>query len=145
VTDEGVLRSYDGQAEQNQVVLRISSDSALMLLGAVYEEIGVDITTRDPQTHTIGNRNFSKYYRLGDSPLSTYVGCGDTEYGPAANKRRVTMSLVSTVTPESGGSVVRTHLEARAEQPEHGNWSACLTTGALERRINKGVELRTIH
>ena len=28
-----------------------------------------------------------EYYRLGDSPLSVYLGCGDTEYGPAANKR----------------------------------------------------------
>jgi hypothetical protein len=145
VTDQGTLRSHDEPTEGQGVVLKITPDSALMLLAAVYNELGVEITTRDPTTYQIGNRNFSKYYRLGDAPLATYLGCGDTESGPAANKRRVAMSLMSTVTQESGGSVIRTHLEGRAEQPEFSNWSSCLTTGALELRINKLVELKAVH
>jgi hypothetical protein len=140
VTDYGVIRAYDEPSEE-QLVLEISADSAITLLAAAYEEIGVDVTMRDMRAHEIGNRNFSKYYRLGETPLSTYLGCGDTMSGPAADKRRVAMSLTSTVTQESGGAVIRTSLKARAEAPEFSTWASCLTTGVLERRINKLVEM----
>lgn len=144
VTDEGVIRAHDGKTNDSEIVLKISPDSALMLLAAAYEDVGVEITMRDPKSHEIGNRNFAKYYRLGDSPISTYLGCGDTESGPAANKRRVSMSLISTVSQELGGVVIRTHLQGRAEQPEFSTWSSCLTTGALERRVNGLVEAKMV-
>jgi hypothetical protein len=145
VTDQGTIRAYDEPFGEHQIVLEISPDSALTLLAAAYGEIGVEITMRNQRTHEIGNRNFSKYYRLGDRPLSAYLGCGDAENGPAANKRRVAMSLTSTVTPETGGSVIRTQLQGRAEQPEFSTWQSCLTTGVLEDRINKLVEERSVH
>jgi hypothetical protein len=144
VTDQGVIRAYDEPNEQ-PLVLEISADSAFTLLAAAYEEIGVDVTMRDMRTHEIGNRNFSKYYRLGETPLSTYLGCGDTMSGPAADRRRVAMSLTSTVTEESGGAVIRSVLKARAEEPEFSTWASCLTTGVLERRINELVELKNAH
>jgi hypothetical protein len=47
------------------------------------------------------------------------------------------MSLVTTILPDGTGSSVKTALEARGEDPSSSQGvSSCLTTGALEEKVN---------
>jgi hypothetical protein len=85
----------------------------------------------------VGNKNFTKMYRLAGKPLSDYVGCGVITTGQAADSYRVTMSLVSRVTPAAGGSRVDTQLTAYAEDIGSSKGTlACLTLGTLEARLH---------
>jgi hypothetical protein len=76
-------------------------------------------------------------YRLGGKPLSDYVGCGTITTGQAADNYRVTMSLVSHVTPAASNSRVETQLTAYAEDIGSSKGTlSCLTLGTLEARLH---------
>jgi hypothetical protein len=111
------------------------------MLGALnlaYGDLGIEIKLWNPQTGEVGNKNFSKMYRLAGKPLSEYVGCGTITTGQAADSYRVTMSVVSHVTPNGSGSRVETQLTAYAEDIGSGKGTlACLTLGTLEERIHQ--------
>jgi hypothetical protein len=110
---------------------------------AVYDELGVTLTTNDPSTGRLGNASFFKTRKLGTEPISTYLNCGDSfAGGVAADNYRVYMSLVSAVRPDgTGGSEIETAFSAQAQNMEgtQGDRVACGTTGRLEERIRQGV------
>jgi hypothetical protein len=136
-TDAGVVRSYDGPTF-GAITVKAPPDTLLAALYAAYTDLGIEVRLWNPQTRQVGNKNFSKMYRLGGAPLSTYVGCGLTTTGPAADSYRVTMSLVSHVTPNGSGSRVETQLTAYAQDIGSSKGSlSCLTRGTLEERIHE--------
>jgi len=138
-SDQGVFRDYD-QGSHNLVHIAASPDSVFSLLHAVYGELGVEVKLLNRETGEIGNRAFTKYYRLGGVELHKYVGCGTTMTGPGADSYRVQMSLVSYVARDGTGSTVQTQLSARADDPGSSKgWLSCLSTGALEERVNRTV------
>ena len=134
-TDAGnVIRSYDPTTSIAQV-----SASPSVLFAAVtdaYQELGIEVKLSDPNTGEVGNKRFSAMYRLAGAPVSTYLGCGLTTTGPAADSYRVTISLVSQITPSGSGSQLGTELTATADDlaSSKGHIS-CMTTGALEQKI----------
>jgi hypothetical protein len=136
-SDVGVIRSFDGPT-LTAATSKAAPDSLLAALTTTYTDLGIDVKTWDPETRQVGNKNFSKMYRLGGAALSNYVGCGLTTTGPVADSYRVTMSLVSRVTPSGAGSRVETQLNAYAEDlgSSKGKLS-CLTLGTLEERIHE--------
>jgi hypothetical protein len=107
-------------------------------LSLAYGDLGIEVKLWNPQTAEVGNKNFSKMYRLAGKPLSEYAGCGTITTGQAADSYRVTMSVVSHVTPNGSGSRVETQLTAYAEDigSSKGRLS-CLTWGTLEQRIHE--------
>lgn len=108
----------------------------LSALSTAYGDLGIEVKLWNPQTGEVGNRNFAKMYRMAGSPLSDYVGCGLTTTGQAADNYRVTMSLVSVVTPNGSGSTVETRLTAYAEDISSSKGTlSCLTRGTLEQKL----------
>jgi hypothetical protein len=111
--------------------------AALAALNSAYADLGIEVKLWNPQTGEVGNRNFTKMYRLGRKPLSDYVGCGTITTGQAADNYRVTMSLVSHVTPAASSSRVVTQLTAYAEDIGSSKGTlSCLTRGTLEARLH---------
>jgi hypothetical protein len=107
-------------------------------LTEAYGDLGIEVKLSNPQTGEVGNRNFQKMFRLGGSPMSDWVGCGVTTTGQAADNYRVTMSLVSRVTPSGTGSSVRTELTAYAEDISSSKGTlSCATLGTLEARVQE--------
>jgi hypothetical protein len=134
-TEAGVMRSHENLAADS--VINASPAAALAALDAAYAELGIEVKFRDHSTGQLGNRRFSRLRNLGGVRLSKYVGCGFAETGPVADTYRVTISLVSQVTPVDSGSRVDTHLTAYAEDMGSSKGTlSCTTLGALEQRIH---------
>ena len=111
-------------------------------LAAVYKDLDVPTVTNDPASGRIGNADFWKSRKLGGEAISTFLDCGSSITGAAADNYRVYISLLSAVRPDgSGGSELETAFTATARNMEGttADRVACGTTGRLEERIQKGV------
>ena len=109
---------------------------------AVYEELGIPLSTIDPVGRQLGNPEFWKTHRLGKAAISTYLSCGNSITGVIADDYRVYMSVVSVVRSNGhGGSELETAFTAYALNMEGtaAERVACGTTGRLEDRIQKSV------
>jgi hypothetical protein len=110
-------------------------------LGAVYSALDIPIATNDPASGRVGNTDFWKSRKLGGQAISTYLNCGESITGAAADNYRVYISLLSEVRPDGSGSVLETAFTATARNMEGttADRVACGTTGRLEERIYKDV------
>jgi len=134
-TDAGILRSHENPAPDS--VIDATPAAAFAALEGAYQDLGIDIKLFDPATLQIGNRRFSKMYQLAGVRLSNYLGCGFSPTGPAADSYRVTMSIVSQVTPTGTGSRLDTQVTAYAEDLGSSKGAmSCMTLGTLEQRIH---------
>lgn len=136
---EGAVRDRQNAVTQDVIY---PSPPALLLpvVRSVYEDLGIDVKLFDPRTGEVGNRNFSKSYRLAGVPLSKYVGCGSNAAGSAADNYRIKMNIVSRITSAGEGSRMETLLSATADDVGSSKGQlACETLGALETRINEAV------
>jgi len=141
-TETRVIKASEG-TPSNSVAVTASRDEALAALREVYSDLGIDVKLYDPGSGQIGNRNFSKTGRLGSERISTFLGCGMMISGEAADNYRVTMSVVSQVTPSDTGVNLETWLTAAAR--DLGTSSAdvsCASKGTLEAKINRLVQER---
>jgi hypothetical protein len=130
-----VLRSHDTD-QQGPVPVAVPPDKMLAALKSAYADVGIEVKLWDPPNGQVGNKNFTKMYRLAGASLSTYVGCGLTTNGEAADSYRVTLSVVSQVSPDAGGSTVLTTLSAFAEDLASSKGTiSCETRGILEQKI----------
>ncbi len=123
---ELVVRSVDASPEE-----------VWAALPAVYAELEIPLTVRDPATRTLGNGGF-RPRRIAGKRRSTFVDCG---YGitatPYADQYQVTMSVVTRVrVGEDGATVVETELTGTAKPRDvSGGVLTCNTKGVLERTI----------
>jgi hypothetical protein len=132
----GSLRTYDGP-RSDQPIIEAPPAAVLAALDSAYADLGIEVKLWNPQTGEVGNKNFKKMYRLGGKPLSDYLGCGTITTGQVADNYRVTMSLVSHVTPAGTVSRVETQLTAYAEDIGSSKGTlSCLTLGTLEARLH---------
>lgn len=111
-------------------------------LATVYKDLDVPVTISDPATGRIGNGDFWKAHRFAGQPISSYLDCGSSITGSAADDYRVYMSLVSAVRADGAD---RSELEiafmatARNMEGTTADRVACGTTGRLEEQIQKAV------
>ena len=143
VDNQGVLRTT--VAPNEKVTIPVAPSRAFAALRAVYEELGVPLGVADAATGRVGNNDFWKTRKLGNESLSTYLNCGDSFSGPAADNYRVYISLISVVRPDgAGASQLETAFSANAQNMEGtaGTRIACGTSGRLEDRIKKSVLLK---
>jgi hypothetical protein len=132
-------------APNPKVSLPVTQARAFEAVKAVYADLGVPTGVNDPTTGRIGNTNFWKLRKLGNEALSTYLSCGDSFTGPAADNYRVYISLISAVRPNgTAASELETSFTAQAQNMEGtaGDRVACGTTGRLEERIRRAVLLK---
>jgi hypothetical protein len=142
-SDEGAIIRDNDVIVTPAIEIPAPPDSVFAVLPAIYSQFGVEVKVSDRNIGEIGNKGFTKSYRLGKAALHEYVGCGSTMTGPAADSYRVQMSLVSHVKPKGLGSTVETVLTARADDPGSSKgWISCLSTGVLEDRISKALSTR---
>ena len=135
-TDAGTVRAHDANAADSTI--EATPDVVFSALAAAYQDLGIEVKFVNSSTREIGNKRFSKMNDLAGVRLSKYVGCGSAETGPVADNYRVTMSIVSQVTPSGTGSRVSTQLTAYAQDLGSSKGTlSCLTLGALEQRINQ--------
>jgi hypothetical protein len=141
-TDVGTLRSHE-VGSSGTTVIGAPRDAVLSALKAVYTDLGIEVKVWDPPRGQVGNRNFSKMYRLAGRPMSDYMGCGLTPLGPAANSYRITISLVSYVTQVVDSSRIETQLTASADDIASSKGQiSCQTLGTLEAKVNDLVAQR---
>src|SRR5688572_20780929 len=72
-----------------KVALPVAPSRAFEALKAAYAELGIPQVVSDPATGQVGNNNFFKSRQLADQPMSTYLDCGDSLTGPAADIYRI--------------------------------------------------------
>jgi hypothetical protein len=106
-------------------------------LPAVYETLGLPITDRNVQAHSIGTTSYKVRRRLGDAPLSRYLDCGDTQGSPSANSYDVVLTVTTRLTPAASDSTaVSTNVTAMARPVfVSGDYVNCGSTRALEKRF----------
>jgi len=143
VDNQGVLRTT--VAPNAKTAIPVAPARAFEALKAVYEELAIPLGTNDAAAGRIGNADFWKTRKLGNEPISTYLHCGESFTGPAADNYRVYMSLVSVVRSDGkGASELETAFAATARNMEgtSGTGIACGSNGRLEDRIRKSLLLK---
>jgi hypothetical protein len=126
-------------SELSKGVFHLSAppEDVWLALPTVFEELGVEITLRDPRTRTLGNNGF-RMRRIGGARNSTFLDCGyGTTAVPHADAYEVTASLVTSLHPgEQGGTVMETLFAASARPREvSGGNIVCSSKGTLEERM----------
>jgi hypothetical protein len=122
--------------------LPFSTEQVWRTMPAVFEALGVPLTTIDPKKHAIGNEGFKIRQRLGTVPLSKYIECGTTQIGPNADSYEVYITLMTEVQQgPPGAATISTTFEAAARPLNFAQeYSRCSSKGVLEPKI---VEIAT--
>ena len=137
-TENQIIRGSEDAAMS--VMVKAPPAKVFTALTLVYGDLGIDVKLSDPTNGQVGNRNFVKTHRLAGEPISSYVDCGMMVTGLVADSYRVTMSLVSQVTPRDGGSNVETWLTAAARDIATSTGDiSCVSKGVLETKVNQLV------
>lgn len=115
------------------------------LLPAVYDELGVPITSVNPAATTLGALQVRARGDFAGERISRWFDCGTSITGDIADQRQINVTVLTQVESleSAGGSGVSTHVRAYATQAgRSGNRTDCQSRGRLERRINNALGLR---
>jgi hypothetical protein len=117
------------------------------VLPQIYLDLGINPEVNDPAALTFGTRRFTQS-RLGDVPTANYLRCAFQGSGVAtASSYRIRLTVVSYLSDAPGGQT-RMMTEVSGQASSVANSSApvnCVSTGALEDRIQKDVAERLRH
>ena len=128
------ITSHDTDAERST----LAADAAKVwgVLGGIYEQLGIPVTTTDAYTMTIGNGGYEAR-RIDGMRMNTYLDCGTNFGGPLANVYEVTLAL-STVLTEAGENrtEIATAVVASAKPRTNAGYPVqCTTREKLEELI----------
>ena len=107
-------------------------------LASVYNDLKIPAEIRDSSKLMIGNAKFFRRSDLGGKSLAAYLECGQDINGIYAEIYRISMSMVTFLTPAEGDEIsLRTIVFATAVDIPRPppNTAECGSTGELERRI----------
>lgn len=113
-------------------------DSAWRTLRRLVEEAGIRVTVEEPANGLLGARRFRAVRRLGRSPISTFLSCGENMTGPNADTYHVFLTFLATVRPAVGGGTafqLEFHGDAVDVPGGRPERLPCSTTGRLEQRL----------
>ncbi|MEP6494405.1 MAG: hypothetical protein ABJF01_17100 [bacterium] len=138
----GMTLTPNGGASVTNVAF--SSEQVWRIMPAVFESLGISLTTVDPQKHVIGNEGFKVRKQLGTVTLSKYIECGTTQIGPNADSYEVYMTILTSVQPgPSGGTAVGTTVEAAARPLTVAQeYSRCSSKSLLESKIIDAINAK---
>jgi hypothetical protein len=140
VSGDGTLGTLHSYQDPGVSVAKYKSPRNVVVpaLKEAYEELGIPVKVADAVSGQVGNNFFVKHWKLGDQALSHYLQCGNSSTGPAADNYKITLSVLSLVSPDSAGSKVNTVVQARADDSAGSSGSVqCQTTGFLESDLNR--------
>lgn len=120
-----------------------SVDKVWNVLPAAFDSLGIPVASVDPTLHTIGNEGFKLRQRLGKTPLSRFLDCGQTQVGPNADSYEV--FLVVMVHAQAGAAPgttkMTTMVDASARSIAFSQApNRCSTNGELEKRLIAAVK-----
>lgn len=126
------------------VTVDMSANRVWEALPAAYQLIGVEVGTVDQENRVIGNRRLRLTRRLGGTPLSRYLRCGDTAFGaPQADHHPVELSMLTKVFPDGEQSRMETSVHAVVINSANGGARMpCSSTGVLERALAEKFTVR---
>lgn len=131
-----------GSDGASRVTVAFPLDAVWSILPAVYDSLGIPVSTIDPNRRVIGNPGFKAHKRLGSTSLGRYIDCGRTQGFPSADSYDVYLNITTHVQsgPTQSSTVMSTLLEAAARPMAFsGEYTKCSTLGALESAINDAV------
>jgi hypothetical protein len=117
------------------------------VLPAVYGDLAIPLTVQDEPRKMIGNEGWRTRRQIGRVPMQRYLECGRSSGIENAETYTISMSIITTVSPNpSGGSVVATLVTATGRNPITSSTQEvrCSSTGDLEIRIRDMVQQRVI-
>jgi hypothetical protein len=112
-------------------------DEAFAAMLLAYQKLGIEATTNDTGTHSVGNMAVLAVHQFNGEDLSRYFECGRDALGtPRADHYRITFAVVSTLTKDGPTATkVETFVTARGSDPGGSSDVYCSTTGHLENEI----------
>ena len=118
-------------------------DRAWAAVRLAYDSLHLPVATYDAATHTIESPTQRLRRRLGDTPLSRYLNCGNAQGVSGADTYEVQLAVRTTLRPaDNGATSVLSSVSAEARPITiSGDYSRCSTTGKLEARV---VELTNL-
>jgi len=149
VTSQGGTVMASGMTVDFDVRLLVTgtADQAWAVLPGVYAELGIPLSINDAGSKTIGNTGWRTRRVIGRVPAQRYLECGSSGTLANAETYQLTLSIVSTVSPNArGGAVVSTAVSGTGKNPITSSSAEvrCASTGDLELRIRDMVE-KAIH
>ena len=120
-----------------------SPDQAWAVLPGVYSELLIPVSMNDPKTKSIGNTGWKTRRSIGRVPAQRYLDCGSSGTLENAETYQLTLSIVTTVLPNSsGGSIISTAITGTGRNPVTSSQAdvRCVSKGDLEIRIRDMVE-----
>lgn len=140
VSDATLITRSDKLAHED-VSFTAKPSAVLAGLGLAYADLGVEVKYFNPGAGEIGNVEFVRMRNMAGEPLTSFLNCGMSVTGQAADTYRITMLLVSTVLAEGLGSKVETRFQARAINPSGSSTGAihCQSLGTLEQKLHDAL------
>ena len=137
----GTLTTVASGPATSTSTLPFAIDQVWRVLPAVYDSLGIPVTTVDAATHTIGNDGLKVRFRLGKVALSRYLDCGNTQIGASADSYEVYLTVHTRLRPGEGASTAaETALEASARSVQFAQSATrCSSKSALEPKVGELV------
>jgi len=132
--------------EADLIRVPFDADAVFRVLPAAYDSLGIPIHGMNPARKTVSNDGIKIRNRLGRTPLSMYLDCGNSQIGPNADSYDVYLTVSTTVTPgASGTAAMATMLEAQARPATYNQaYHVCSSKGVLEQKLADQVKARLI-
>ena len=125
-------------------VVPFTMDRAWPAVRSAYDSLSLPVATSDPATHTLATAILRLRRRLGETSLSKYINCGNTQGGQSADSYEIQLS-VQTVLQAADAGTTRVLSTVTAEGRPitlSGEYTRCTSTGNLERAVAAIVAAR---
>ncbi|MSR02290.1 MAG: hypothetical protein EXR94_06070 [Gemmatimonadetes bacterium] len=129
----------------SSVTVAAGRDAAWLALTEVFKSFDIPMSYSDQAAGEVGTIKAKMMRRLGKQPLSQYLRCGEGLTGPNADSYVVYFSIAGFVKAAANNEVtVATLVTAHAIDLPNGRNDVmfCTTSGRLEEKIAKAVQLR---
>ena len=121
-----------------------SMDRTWTAVRSAYDSLALPVATFDAATHTVATTTLRLRRRLGETSLSKFINCGNTQGGQSADSYEVQLS-VQTVLQAADAGTTRVLSTVTAEGRPitlSGEYTRCTSTGNLERAVAAIVAAR---
>lgn len=133
---QGRLNIVSGNSASTSVIAE-PMELVWRALPTALDSLGIVVTSVDASQFVMGADHSKVRQRLGKTPLSRYLDCGQTQIGPNADSYDVTLTvMVQLQRGAAGTTAVTTSVDATAQPIAFRQApSDCSTKGVLESRL----------
>lgn len=112
-------------------------DRSWTALRFAFDSLSLPVAVFDQASHTISSPTVRLRRRLGDTPLSTYLSCGDAQGTSGADTYEVRLTVRTNLVAGEQGTTKVMSLVVADGRPITiaGEYSTCRSTGKLEQAI----------